>query len=906
MRRMTKLTALLAPLLTVSLAAAAPPKKIVTVEGITEYALDNGLRVLLFPDASKPSVTVNVTYFVGSRHEGYGETGMAHLLEHMTFKGTPTHPKLIGELDAHGARFNGTTSTDRTNYFETLQASPENLKWALSVEADRMVHAKISADDLKTEFSVVRNEFEINESFPESVLYERMLESAYLWHNYGKPTIGSRSDIERVPIENLRAFYTRYYQADNAMLVVAGKFDPAAALKEIEGTFGKLPRPKRTLSSTYTVEPQQDGERAVTLRRTGDVQVVGFMYHGVAGADADAAAMDALVDALTAKPSGRLYKALVETGLAARLDGNSEWWAEPGVFSLFASVRSDKSAAAVRDKIVEITTALAKNKITDEEVERFRRKSLRDIELGLTDPERVGVELSEWGAMGDWRLKFIQRDRIKALTAAQVQAFAEKYLKASNRTVGLFLPEKAPERAPLPGQPDVKQLVASYKGEEKLAEGEAFVATLDNIEKRTERVTLPNGMKLALLPKKTRGGAVELLLTVNAGDEKELRGNNEAARLVREAVLRGTKKHSYQQLRDELDRLKVEMKPSGSPVGGSAESSAFHLATVRASVTPLLALVVEVLREPTFPKDQIEALKKERLAGLESMKQQPMAAGFNALLQKATPWPKDDPRYVPSVSERIERLQAVTADDVAKFYKEHWGAQGVELVVVGDFDAGEVKAQLDKALGDWKAPRPWVRVPRPFRATPAGDETIALSDKTMAFVGAAVGLPLGEDDADFPALLLGNYIYGGSAKSRLFERLRERDGLSYGTFAFANANPLDKSGLFLAAAFCAPENAKKAMTGLLDELGRVLDVDVPESELAASKKAYMAKFDNDLSSDEALLGMLQHAQHAERTLAFVRDQNAKINALTARDVNAALKKYVRPDALVKIKAGDLK
>src|SRR6516162_10207534 len=192
-------------------------KKVASAEGLTEFDLSNGLKVVLFPDQSKPTVTVNVTYFVGSRHESYGETGMAHLLEHLMFKGTPTTPNIPGAFQEHGARWNGSTASDRTNYFETMPASDANLEWAIRFEADRMVHSFIAKKDLDSEMTVVRNELEAGENNPQRILYERVHSRAYLWHNYGKSTIGSRSDLEHVPIERLQAFYKKYYQPDNAM-----------------------------------------------------------------------------------------------------------------------------------------------------------------------------------------------------------------------------------------------------------------------------------------------------------------------------------------------------------------------------------------------------------------------------------------------------------------------------------------------------------------------------------------------------------------------------------------------------------------------------------------------------------------------------------------------------------------
>src|SRR5262245_25056349 len=227
-------------------------ERITSVEGITEYRFANGLQVLLFPDQSKQTITVNVTYKVGSRHEGYGETGMAHLLEHLVFKGSPKHRNIPQELTEHGSRPNGSTWYDRTNYFETFAATEENLRWALDLESDRMVNSFIAKADLDSEMTVVRNELESGENSPTNVLLQRVMSTAYLWHNYGKSTIGSRSDLENVPIDRLQAFYRTYYQPDNAVLLVAGKFDEPKTLGMIAQYFGAIPKPTRPLPTAYT------------------------------------------------------------------------------------------------------------------------------------------------------------------------------------------------------------------------------------------------------------------------------------------------------------------------------------------------------------------------------------------------------------------------------------------------------------------------------------------------------------------------------------------------------------------------------------------------------------------------------------------------------------------------------
>src|SRR5881397_339296 len=544
--------------------ANAQVEKITSVEGITEYRLEsNGLRILLFPDLSKPTITVNVIYLVGSRHEDYGETGMAHLLEHLLFKGSKNHPNVPKELQDHGSRPNGTTWFDRTNYFETFQASDANLEWALDLEADRMVNSLVARKDLDSEMTVVRNEFERGENSPMDVLEERVMSTAFLWHNYGKSTIGARSDIENVPIERLQAFYRNYYQPDNAILLVAGKFDEARTLGLVTKYFGPIPKPQRVLQPNYTIEPTQDGERQVTLRRVGEVQGVVVAYHLPPGSNPDFAALDVVTEILGDSPSGRLYKALVETRKATNVSGYSYQLKEPGVALFSASVRKESSLDDARDTLVRTIDEIGSKPFTAEEVERARARMLKEFDLLLNSSYRVGLRISEWLGMGDWRLMFLNRDRVRKVTADDVQRVAKYYFKADNRTVGLFIPTAQPERTEIPGAADLAAMLKDYKGDAAVAAGEAFDPSPGNIDKRTQRVNLPATLKLALIPKGTRGSVVFANLRLEFGDEKNLMGYSTVGRLTSAMLMRGTLKHSRQQLQDELDRLKARMNVFG-------------------------------------------------------------------------------------------------------------------------------------------------------------------------------------------------------------------------------------------------------------------------------------------------------------------------------------------------------
>jgi zinc protease len=467
-------------------------QKITSVEGITEYQLSNGLKVLLFPDQTKQTTTVNITYLVGSKHENYGETGMAHLLEHLVFKGTPKHPNIPAELSAHGARPNGTTWTDRTNYFESFAATDANLEWALDLEADRMVNSFIAKKDLDSEFSVVRNEMESGENNPFRVLFQKILSVSYDWHNYGKSTIGARSDVENVPIDRLQAFYKKFYQPDNAVLLVAGKFDEAKTLNLIKEKFGVIPRPTRTLPPIYTTEPTQDGERLVTVRRVGDTQMLMVGYHTPPGAHPDAAAVEVFNNILTDEPSGRLYKSLVEAKKASSIFGLNFQFKEPGVLMFGAELDKANSLDAARETITQTVENAGKTPPTKEEVDRAKTAILKNIELSLNDPNLVGLEMSEFIALGDWRLFFLYRDRLQKVTADDVKRVADAYFKQSNRTVAQFVPTTNPDRAEIPNLKDAEILamVKDYKGNAAVAQGEAFDPSPANVESRIKRTKI--------------------------------------------------------------------------------------------------------------------------------------------------------------------------------------------------------------------------------------------------------------------------------------------------------------------------------------------------------------------------------------------------------------------------------
>jgi zinc protease len=920
MRTLLAISALWAvavPFLRCTMASAEEgPKKIVTVEGITEYQLANGLRLLLYPDSSRPKLTVNMTVLVGSRHEGYGEAGMAHLLEHLLFKGTPMHPDIPKALRDHGAQFNGSTSEDRTNYFEAVSASDENLEYFIRMEADRLVNSHVKQEDLDAEMTVVRNEFERGENSPRSVLMERIASTAYHWHNYGKPTIGNRSDIERVPIENLRAFYRKYYQPDNVVLVVAGQFDEAKALALVQTSFGAIPRPQRKLDATYTEEPEQDGERLVTLRRVGDVGAVGVAYHIPAGPHDDWVPLQVLANVLSSQPSGRLYKALVETQRATRVHASAGGEHDPGLMLMQAEVRDPKALDEVRDTIIATVEEIGVQGVTAEEVNRARQQILKARELAAADTNQVAIALSEWAAQGDWRLYFLHRDRLEQVTPSQVQAVAARYLQRNNRTVGVFIPADTPQRIAIPATPDVKSLVEGYQGREAIAAGEAFDATPANIEARVRRIDLPESIKVTLLPKQTRGQEVQLQLTLRYGDENNLKGYDAAAGFLPQLMLRGTKQLNYQQLRDELDRLNAVLSAAGDSRGSRGRGGpsvaeavgavSFSIQTKRANLPAVLEILRQVLREPALPADQFELMKHERLASIEQVRTDPGMLASRLLSRQLGPYAKDDIRYVPTIEESIERLAATTYDQVRQLYHDYLGSQAGEVTIVGDFDPDACLPVLKQALDGWAATKAYGRIPR---LAPDGlvgfQHQLNTPDKASATYAAGLVFPLRDDHPDYPALIMANYIFGGGPlTSRLGTRVRQQEGLSYSVGSSLNVSSFDKWASLTINAIYNPQNIGRVEKAIQEEFARLLRDGVTADELARATQGFLEAQKVRRTSDGALAGWLSELSYTGRTMIYQAELEKKIEGLTPEQVVAAARTHLDPAKLVIVTAGD--
>ena len=883
-------------------ATTVAPVRVTTIEGVTEYRLANGLRVLLAPDSSKPTATLNVTYLVGSRHESYGETGMAHLLEHLVFKGTPTlkDGALVAGLKSHGMDFNGSTTADRTNYFETFQASDENLDWALRMESDRMVNSFIARKDLDSEMTVVRNEMEAGENNPGGVLFKKMQAAAYQWHNYGKSTIGARTDVELVNIAHLQAFYRKYYQPDNAVLVLTGAFDEAKALAKIQSRFGVIAKPARVLEPTWTRDPVQDGERTVTLSRVGDYQIAAALYHIPNGPHPDVAALKVLSSVLDDNPSGRLYKALIETHKAAAAGAGPSESAEPGCFSLYAIVDKKGSLDEVRRILFATVDEIQVRPVTEEELKRVKLSFANAHEALLNKPDALGIALSSAIAQGDWRLLFLERDQVQAVTLADLQRVAANYFKPSNRTVGLFTPTDKPERIAMPAEAKPEELLKGYAGRRAVEAGESFDTSPANIEARTHRSALANGAKLAFLSKKNRGNTVNGQIALRFGDEKSLFGLEEVADVAVDMLHSGAAGLNKTQIADKVEALKATLS-----IRRSANLVSVNFETRRDKLAEFLPLLADILRRPDFPAAELETLRARELTAIEATRHEPQAIASLALARYDNPYPKGDWRYASTLDEAVAELKEVKLDALRAFHKDFLGAQDAQIALVGDFDETAAKAQLEALFGDWKSAHAFARIVTPYSETKPALLKFETPDKANAVFLAQLDLPIRSDSAEAPALQLANRILGGgSLKSRLADRIRQKEGISYGVGSSLSLGNFEANGDLSLYAIHAPQNLARLQAAVHEELVRFVRDGVSEAELIGARKGMLQEIANARTSDSGLAGDLVFHLWTGRTMKWEAEREARLAAVTVADVNAAAKKYIDPDKFVSVHAGD--
>jgi len=902
-----------APVAPAGVPAAAGFTRVRAEGGITEYRLEaNGLQVLLDPDRSAPVCTLMVTYHVGSRNEVTGTTGATHLLEHMMFKGSRAYNRDLGTgfdtlLDRLGASNNATTWLDRTNYFEDLPSG--HLELALQLESDRMRGLLLRESDRRPEMTVVRNEYERGENDPVEALDKAITAAAFVASPYHHPTIGWRSDIERVPIEKLREFYDTYYWPNNATVTVIGDFDPAAALRLIARYYGPIPRSPHPIPQVYTEEPPQEGPRRVIVRRPGELGVVGLAYKVPGALDPDHAPLQILADILADGRTSRFYRALTDHNLTVSVDASPGFTRDGTLLTIYAQLAPGAGPAAVESALLAEIERLKGQGVSAAEVNRAINKERAATAYARDGSSAIAAQINEDIAVGDWTAYFTDPARIAAVTAADVQRVARRYLVEDGSTTGWFVPTgdpaaggggaggaEGPARAAAlrrsPARPPADARTAAGAG---VTGGMNAGGPSAKIAPRAASWSIAGGTLVAV--KTSLRDVVTIAGSFPAGECFNPPGNGAIADLTAGILDRGTTAHDPQALAQALEDVGASIQFSVD-----AENVAFSAKCLRSDLPVVVRLLAEQLRTPAFDPTEFAKLKTQLIGAYREKMGQTTFRAEHALARAL--FPPGHPNRPPSDESYLADLGKATLAEVRAFHAAHYGPRDLICVAVGDLD-GTLAARWSEALSGWQGGS--VR-PRPAAAPPLGagrTERIVLPGKSSVSVaiGQATGLRFGAPDR--LALDLATEIFGGGYfSSRLLATVRNQEGLTYGIYA-RMADDTYVDGDWRIAATFAPELLDRGLAATNRELARFCRDGVTPAEVALFQTAVAGSYELSLGTSEGLARELRLTLERGLPLAWIDDYPAALAALTPAQVNAAVHRYLNRDRMVTILAGSL-
>eukprot|EP00741_Cyanophora_paradoxa_P002092 tig00000551_g2028.t1 len=878
------------------------------LKGIKEFLMkSNGMRVLVLSDHSAPVGLFMVTYEVGSRYEAQGHTGATHLLEHLMFKGSRNFNKEKGTsvwtvLQNIGAQMNATTWLDRTNYYAVVPV--EHLEKVVAVEADRMRHAFLRDEDRRPEMSVVRQEYDRGDNDPLQVLDKHVWAAAYMAHGYHHSTIGWRSDIENVSTERLREFYDTYYHPNNACCTVVGDVTPAAALALVAKHFkehGPAPHP---IPRPYTEEEKQTGPRHVVVKRVGQSGIVAQAFKTPPALDKSTHAIQVLAQVLGSGKTSRLYRALVDTGIATRLFVSCPPLRENGLFRTYAFVAPGRTHEEVQAAIAAEQARLVAEGVTEAELARAKAAVRAATAFARDGAFSVAGGLNEAIAVGGWEFYAEYEDKIAAVTREEVQAAARLVFDEDIMTTGFFVPV-----APAPPQPAPPAASSSSAARAAAANGAAPAAA--RAPKRAGAgkgiaeqvaVTEPVPGARVFAMRTPVEGVVTIAGSILGGTQFSSASNVMLANLAGKLLEGGTARRS----KLEVGALLEDRGASLSLGDDGGYRVAFSGRCLREDLPLVLELLAEQLREPAFPEAELETLRARTLSDLERSRLAPGARASIDLLRRL--YPENHPTHSASIEEMVEATRATTAADLRAFHAASYGLGPLHLVAVGDVDSEEVSELVARHFGGWRASPLAVRHPEGARAlrAPRAASFISIPDRPSCETLLAVPVGVDRAHADYLPLMVGAYALGGNFSSRLVQRVRDERGLTYSIRAGLEAADDGADAYLRVAASFAPANVLPGREAIEEEVRRWAREGITEEELRARVETLQGGYKVGLASTRGLAGAILANADRGRAVSYLDEYAGLLAALPLERVNEAIRARVDPDALLTVAAGAIR
>jgi zinc protease len=898
-------------------ALALPPnvEKTDSFRGIDQYRLkSNGMTILLVPDHTSPVFTFMVVYHVGSRNEAPGNTGSAHLLEHMIFNkstenfgranGHKTFQEVLYEAGADFGSTNMTTWYDRMNGYSTLPS--DKLELAMKIEADRLGRGLILDSERQSEMSVVRNEYEIGENNPWQALWKATVAAAIQAHPYHWNTIGYRSDIEGVTTEKLREHYKNFFWPNNSEAILVGDFDPDKALALFDREFGAFKPSEKPIPQVITTEPVQEGERRAIVSRPGGVGMVMLGYIRPGAKDPDFMPLEVLTSILADGVNSRLYHSLVDQGLAANVQANNFTLRDPYPILVDATLAQGKSHEEVEKAMKAALAEVAEKGVTDEEVKRAQQQIEVAVIRSRDGTYNFASNLGESVASTDWKWFLTYIDNIKTVTPADVQRVAKTYLVPEHATVGWFVPSTAKPAAiasgtasSQPAIPAIKPRTASAPPQKDETASKA-ATTPSNVPfaKRTTRHVLKNGIILDVVENHAVP-TVSIRGIALAGDTSAPNGKPAIPALAARMLQRGTKTRT----KEEIGKLLDDVGANRSWNTGLNESTLIANGMAR-DLPLLLSVVADELKNPAFADDELAKAKKELETDYLRNDDNTQSRAIERLAQVV--FASNHPYYAAGRATLVSSVRAATAEELRAFAKARYSGSNLIIAIVGDVDAAKTIELVQRQFGDLmsgeKLSLPSV-VARPD-VTPVREAVTMRGKANMNFImGGPSGLR--RTDADYDAALIANAALGqNSLSSRIGKRVRDTEGLSYNLSSrYAWSDALE--GVWIVNVNVAPQNLSKAMTSTVDEMQKFAREGVTEAEVESQKSFFAGNYQVGLGSNAGIAAALVNAEKFGFGPKYLDEFPLRIKAVTRDQVNAAMRKHFAVDKLHTIVAGDL-
>ncbi len=892
-----------------------------TVGKIDEYTLkSNGLQVLLMPEHSSPTLTFMVTYRVGSRNEVTGTTGATHLLEHLMFKGSKNHTREKGNnvdqlLERTGAMYNATTWLDRTNYYANMGS--EHLGTVMGMEADRMRNLLLREEDRKPEMTVVRNEFERGENSPIQALYKEIYQTAFVAHPYHHSTIGHRSDIEKASIEKLRAFYDTFYWPNNATITIIGDFDAAKTLEMVKKTFGKYPRSPKPIPEMYTEEPAQTGARRTVVKRPGQLGVVAVAHKVPPATHPDFAAVALMSAILADGKNSRMYKAITNKNLSTGVEGELGIFHDPSMHIVFAPLAPGAKHEEVEAIIVQEIERLKKDGVTDVELKAAAAKNAADSAFKLDGSFGIAGNINEFISAGDWTLFYGLDEAIKKVTVADIQRVAGKYLLDDASTTAWFVPTQAAS-APAGGsagagaKPGLKETPAGgpfYYREPGLTEGLVpMLAPAKADAAASGGAGAASGSKMAPNVQRSKVAGIDFIayptgvkdvVTVRAalpaGKALGARGNPAIPTLTGMLLDQGTKTQDKFAIAEKLESVGASIKfaVATDVLNISAKS-------LKKDAPMVLGMIAEQLRTPAFTAEEFAKAKKQMAGGIKRSLESTDYRAADAFNRAA--YPLGHPNRNVSPDDMLAAIETATLDDVLAFHKAHYGPAAMTLVMVGDLDVPALQGEVARAFGGWTGGQTVVRAAQPAAPVSGARQDVVMDGKTS--VSVVMGQPSGlrYSDADYQALRLATAILGDGFTGRLMANVRDKEGLTYGIGSSLRDDMFNDGDWRINATF-APALLDQGIASTQRQLKLWYDKGVTPVEVSARKSNLIGAFKVALTTTDGMAATLLSTVNRGYDVSWLDELPVRVNALTTEQVNASIKKYLKPETMLLVKAG---